>query len=216
MQCYTVGTHSRCLRVWERPLGEIEGYFHKVKIIHTNRGPKKEGEREKIIFFYGKLATLGWDPDRWRWIDGGHFLTIPPRMDVMPSLIETRAPPGRRINGKVISQVTIGSTGHKFGTHYGPGKKRHSFGQFGIRRWPSMSGGPALHRPLSLNNVCFASLTLVNQSNINFGIASKLEGHGDGPRSSCTNFVGLERVTMIVSIGNKCCLGKEFLRDMAK
>ena len=72
--CYMVGTHSRCLRVWERPLGEIEGYFHKVKIIRTKRGPTKEGEREEIIFFYGKLATLGWDPDRWRWIDGGHFL----------------------------------------------------------------------------------------------------------------------------------------------
>ena len=74
MQCYTVGPHSRCLRVWERPLGEIEGYFHKVKIIHTNRGPKREGEREKISFFYGKLASLGWDPDRWRWLEGGHFL----------------------------------------------------------------------------------------------------------------------------------------------
>ena len=52
---------------------EIEGYFRKVKIIHTTRGPKKEGE-QKISFFYGKLATLGWDPDRWRWIDEGHFL----------------------------------------------------------------------------------------------------------------------------------------------
>ena len=75
MQCYMVGTHSRCLRVWERPLGEIEGYFHKFKIIYTNRGPKKEGEREEIIFFYGKIATLGWDPDRWRWIDEGLFWT---------------------------------------------------------------------------------------------------------------------------------------------
>ena len=69
-----VGTHCRCLRAWERPLGELEGYFHKVNIIHTIRGPKKEGEKEKINFFYGKLATLGWDPDRWHWIDGGHFL----------------------------------------------------------------------------------------------------------------------------------------------
>jgi hypothetical protein len=74
VQCYTVGTYSRCLREWEQPLGEMEGFFHKVKIIHTNRGPKKEGEKEPIIFFYGKLATLGWDPDRWRWIDGGYFL----------------------------------------------------------------------------------------------------------------------------------------------
>lgn len=28
VQCYTVGTHSRCLRAWERPLGELEGLFH--------------------------------------------------------------------------------------------------------------------------------------------------------------------------------------------
>ena len=74
VQCYTVGTHSRCLREWERPQGELEGFFHKVKIIHTNREPKREGKREEIIFFYGKLDTLGWDRDRWRWIDGGHFL----------------------------------------------------------------------------------------------------------------------------------------------
>ena len=74
VQCFTVGTHSRCLREWEHPQGELEGFFHKVKIIHTNRGPKKEGKREEIIFFYGKLATLGWDPDKWRWIDGGRFL----------------------------------------------------------------------------------------------------------------------------------------------
>lgn len=69
-----VGTHSRCLREWEHPYGELEGLFHKVKLIHTNRGLKKEGKKEEIIFFYGKLATLGWDPDRWRWIDRGRFL----------------------------------------------------------------------------------------------------------------------------------------------
>ena len=74
MQCYTVGTHSICLSVWERPRGEIEGYFHKIKVIHTNRGPKIEGKREEIIMFYGKLATLGWDPGRWRWVNGGHVL----------------------------------------------------------------------------------------------------------------------------------------------
>ena len=57
--CYTVGTHSRCLRGWENPQGEFEGFFHKIKIIHTHRGPKKDGKREEIIFFYGKLATMG-------------------------------------------------------------------------------------------------------------------------------------------------------------
>ena len=76
--CYTVGTHSRCLRVWERPLGEMDGYFHEVKVIRTYRGPKgkreEEKEKEEILFFYGKVATLGWDPDRWRWSDGSRFL----------------------------------------------------------------------------------------------------------------------------------------------
>ena len=75
VQCFTVGTHSRCLREWEKPGGELRGFFHKVKIIHTQRGPKREGEdKEQITFFYGKIATLGWDPDRWRWSDGGRFL----------------------------------------------------------------------------------------------------------------------------------------------
>ena len=74
VQCFTVGTHSRCLRVWEKPEREMVGFFHQVKIIHTNRGPKKEGENEQITLFYGKLATLEWDPDRWRWSDEGRFL----------------------------------------------------------------------------------------------------------------------------------------------
>ena len=31
IQCYMAGTHSRCLRVWEWHLGEMDKYFHKVK-----------------------------------------------------------------------------------------------------------------------------------------------------------------------------------------
>ena len=73
---FTVGTHSRCLMAWERPVGDIGGIFHVVKNMHTTRGPKKDKEedKEEITFFYGKVATLTWDPDRWRWGDGGHFL----------------------------------------------------------------------------------------------------------------------------------------------
>ena len=76
VQCFTVGTHSCCLREWEHPLGEMAGFFHKMKIIHTNKRPKKKGKKDEIIFLYGKLATLGWDPDRRRWIDGGCFLDL--------------------------------------------------------------------------------------------------------------------------------------------
>ena len=30
--------------------------------------------KEEVVFFYGKMTTLGWDPDWWRWADNGHFL----------------------------------------------------------------------------------------------------------------------------------------------
>ena len=43
----------------------ITGSFHEVKIIHTNRGPKKDEEKEETISFYGKVATLPWDLDHW-------------------------------------------------------------------------------------------------------------------------------------------------------
>lgn len=65
------------LDVLERGNGHplsLRDFFHIVKVIHTTRGPKKEGEQEEIVFFYGKAASLGWDPDRWRWKDGGCFL----------------------------------------------------------------------------------------------------------------------------------------------
>ena len=74
VQCFMVGTHSRCLREWENSVGEFEGVFFEVKIIFTNRRPKKEGEKNEVMFFYSKEATPGWNPDRWRWVDGGHFL----------------------------------------------------------------------------------------------------------------------------------------------
>jgi hypothetical protein len=45
-----------------------------VKIIHTTGGPKKEGGKEEIIFFYGETAALSWDPDQWWWVDGYHYL----------------------------------------------------------------------------------------------------------------------------------------------
>jgi hypothetical protein len=48
-----VGTHSHCLREWEHPIKEMASFFHEVKIVHTNKGPKKDDEKEEVIFFYG-------------------------------------------------------------------------------------------------------------------------------------------------------------------
>ena len=60
--------------MWENPNGRMNGSYYEVKIMHTNRGPIREGVKEEVVFFSGKVATLGWDPDRWRWANGGHFL----------------------------------------------------------------------------------------------------------------------------------------------
>lgn len=34
------------------------GFFHEIIIIHTKRGHKTDGEKEEIIFFYGKWPPL--------------------------------------------------------------------------------------------------------------------------------------------------------------
>ena len=48
----------------------------KSKLSTPREGPKAKGRKKekKNLFLYGKLATLGWDPNRWRWSDGGRFL----------------------------------------------------------------------------------------------------------------------------------------------
>ena len=116
--------------------------------------------------------------------------TTLPRMDVIPSLTETWTSLGLQRNGRATSRKTIGSIGPKFGIHCDQEKKWHSSGQFGTKWLMSTSGGPASLRYLFLNNVCFVSPIRVNQSNINYGIASKQVGNGDGQHSSCMSFAG--------------------------
>lgn len=52
----------------------MDGLFYEVRVIHTTRGQKQKGVKEEITFLYGKMATLRWDPDRWRWVEGSNFL----------------------------------------------------------------------------------------------------------------------------------------------
>lgn len=50
-------------------------FFHHVKIIKfAKSGPKDNGKQAIVSFFYGKEVTLKWNPDKWRWVDGYHFL----------------------------------------------------------------------------------------------------------------------------------------------
>ena len=145
-----------------------------------------------------------------------NFLTTPLRLVETLSLIRTQEPHMWWTNDRATYQVITGSIGLKVGTHSAWVKKPRSCGPSGTKQWQFMNGGLALHWHLSLSNSSFAFLTQVSQSSINFGIAFKLGGHGDGPCLSCTNYVGLELVTMIVLIGSMPCLGKGFLRNIIK
>ena len=157
---------------------------------------------------------MGWHPDRWQWIDEGHFLDYTTK-DGRDSIIN-RNPGTTRAVDKWQGYLpgNLGFIGPKFGTHCGQGKKLRSSNQSSITRLRSMNGGHVLHHPLSLSNVSLVSLTLANRPSINFGTASKQEGHGDGPHLLCMNFVGSERATTTVSTGNKLCSGKGSLKSM--
>ena len=121
-----------------------------------------------------------------------------------------------KISANVTSPVTISFTGRKYGTHFERVRKPLSYGQFGIKRLPLASGGPGLHRPLFLSNVCFAFLTLASRLNTYFGFVSKLGGCGGGPPISCTNYVGCGPATTSTFIRNKLCPGSRFLRSLER
>lgn len=43
---------------WEDPTKKMVGFFHKVKIIHTTKGSKKEGEKEELTSSMVKRPPL--------------------------------------------------------------------------------------------------------------------------------------------------------------
>ena len=144
------------------------------------------------------------------------FLIIPLRMGGRTLLIGPRGALVRQTSGRATSQETIGSFGHKYGIRYGLGKKLHLCGQYGTRPLQSTNGGPALHRCPFPNNVCFVFLIRVNQSNINFGIASKRGELGDGLHVSCKTSAGFDLATTSVLIGNKLFLVKGSPKSMVR
>ena len=129
VQCTHVALNS-----WDNPIGEMDGLFHEVRVFHTTRGHKTEGEQENITFFYGKMATLGWDPDMWQWVEGCHFLEF--TMKIGRYFI-TKGPKGlimSQTNGKATFLGITNSIGHKYGILCRLGRKPRSCGQYGIKR----------------------------------------------------------------------------------
>ena len=54
------------------------------------------------------------------------------------------------------------------------------------------------------------------RSNTSSRVAFKIGGHGDGPRLSCMNCVGLDPAIMTALTRSKYCLGKGSLRNLLK
>lgn len=111
----------------------MAGFFHEIKIIYTNHCPKKDKEkdREEVICFYRKVATFSWDPDRWRWGDGGRFLKYTTKSG--RDIIASRNPGAirRRPSDKATSRFIIDFINHMFGIPFVWTKNMNSFCPFG-------------------------------------------------------------------------------------
>ena len=107
------------------------------------------------MFCYGKVATLGWDPDKWRWVDGGRFLNYTTNDGRHYSINRNPVTLGRHTNDKVTSHIIISTLGLKCGTLLDLAKMSLSCGIFDTRRWRSMSGEPKLPQPLFPNTMFF-------------------------------------------------------------
>lgn len=78
VKCYMVGAHSRCLSEWWQPTRKFSSFFPIMWNFFfmwwegTTR--RIEEEEEEIAFSYGIEATMGWNSDMWRWVEGYHFV----------------------------------------------------------------------------------------------------------------------------------------------
>ena len=138
-------------------MGSLKVIFMRLKLFTPIEDQRKKERKlgKRWFFSMGK-----WLPSfRIRIVGDGEmvvdFLITPRRAEKKSSLVGTKVALERWTNDKVISWGTIGSNGLKCGTLFTLVRKPHSFGQFGIRRWRLMSGGHALRRPPSQNNVFF-------------------------------------------------------------
>ena len=114
-----------------------------------------KGNKKSSSFFTAKRPRLGGTR-----IDGSgriadNFSNIQLRMDENLLLVVIRDPHARARNDKITFPVITSSIGHKFRTHFEWIRNRRLCGQFGTKRLPSMSGGPASPRSQFLSNVFF-------------------------------------------------------------
>jgi hypothetical protein len=74
-QLYSVLPNSNCLsptfQPWHLQDGpgnhySLHGIIHRVRVTSVATGPAKK----PILLFYGRLDSIGWDPERFQWLDG--------------------------------------------------------------------------------------------------------------------------------------------------
>ena len=74
VNCFMIGTPSRCLCEQRHFNHNFISCFHHVNITYTIKGPKKQEKKEETTFFYDKETTLSWDPNWWQLVEGYRFL----------------------------------------------------------------------------------------------------------------------------------------------
>lgn len=116
------------------------------------------------------------------------------------------------INDEGSSRIPPYSCGDAFGTKNEVTRRWLSLGPFGIRQWWSMNSVPKFWST-SLVNVLTASPSPNKSSNIDFGIASKLNKFGDGLYKSFLSLVALGNTRSINSTSKMACLGMTFGRN---
>ena len=99
--------HSRCLRAWLRPVGNMKDIFHEIIIIHTTHGPKRTKKNIGKISHFSmvRLSLLV----RIRISGSGemeaNFLIILLRVVEKLLQVGIRGPPVRVVNDKGIYRV---------------------------------------------------------------------------------------------------------------
>ena len=74
---------------------EVIGCIRRVRVVEVKRGPKKTS----MLLFYGKTHDLEWDPDRFQWPGGVHFMLFTAKLGrklllkrhALPSVVEKKS-----------------------------------------------------------------------------------------------------------------------------
>lgn len=115
-------------------MGSFPVFFHHVKIMHTTRGPMREGKKEDVTFFYGNEANLFWNSNHWQWREGLGFLNYTTKFGRDTIINKILGSTKAAEKWQDLLPNNYNSIGNRCGTRTRQARRPHSFGQFGIKQ----------------------------------------------------------------------------------